>query len=103
MWKKIDHKKRRVLEAGLDEFVVGVVGEEDAEEEPAEAGVVGKDPRHHGRRPGPGRAGRRRGPAVRVVRSAEAAGPCTHLTPLICGSDTHSTRSWQTITDGEID
>jgi hypothetical protein len=63
--------------------VGGVVGE-DTEEEPAEAGAVDDDPRRHGR-PG-GRGG---GPRVRVVRGAEAAGPCTHLTPLICGSDTH--------------
>jgi hypothetical protein len=81
-----DNQKRRVLEAGLGEVVVvvgGVVGE-DTEEEPAEAGAVDDDPRRHGR-PG-GRGG---GPRVRVVRGAEAAGPCTHLTPLICGSDTH--------------
>uniref|UniRef100_K3YB17 Uncharacterized protein n=1 Tax=Setaria italica TaxID=4555 RepID=K3YB17_SETIT len=102
----MDHK-RRVLEAGLGE-VVSVVGEE---EEPAEVGAVDDDPRRHGRPAGPSRrgGGRRRGPprvCVRVVRGAEAAGPCTHLTltrreRILCGSDTHSTRSWRTITDGE--
>ena len=66
-----------VLDGGLGE-VVDVVGEEDAEEEPAEAGAVDDDdPRRHGR---PGGGGRRRDPRVRVVRGAEAAGPCTHLT-----------------------
>ena len=78
-----------VLDGGLGE-VVDVVGEEDAEEEPAEAGAVDDDdPRRHGR---PGGGGGRRDPRVRVVRGAEeAAGPCTHLTPLICGSDTTRT------------
>ena len=77
-----------VLDGGLGE-VVDVVGEEDAEEEPAEAGAVDDDdPRRHGR---PGGGGRRRDPRVRVVRGAEeAAGPCTHLTPLICGSERHA-------------
>jgi len=77
-----------VLDGGLAE-VVDVVGEEDAEEEPAEAGAVDDDdPRRHGR---PGGGGRRRDPRVRVVRGAEeAAGPCTHLTPLICGSERHA-------------
>ena len=78
-----------VLDGGLGE-VVDVVGEEDAEEEPAEGGAVDDDPQRHGR-PGGG-GGRRRGPRVRVVRGAEeAAEPCTHLTPLICGSDTTRT------------
>ena len=68
-----------VLDGGLGE-VVDVVGEEDAEEEPAEAGAVDDDdPRRHGR-PGGGGGRRRRDPRVRVVRGAEAAGPCTHLT-----------------------
>ena len=67
-----------VLDGGLGE-VVDVVGEEDAEEEPAEAGAVNDDPRRHGR-PGGGGGGGRRDPRVRVVRGAEAAGPCTHLT-----------------------
>ena len=77
-----------VLDGGLGE-VVDVVGEEDAEEEPAEAGAVDDDdPRRHGR---PGGGGGRRDPRVRVVRGAEeAAGPCTHLTPLICGSERHA-------------
>jgi len=77
-----------VLDGGLAE-VVDVVGEENAEEEPAEAGAVDDDdPRRHGR---PGGGGRRRDPRVRVVRGAEeAAGPCTHLTPLICGSERHA-------------
>ena len=59
-----------------------VVGEEDedAEEEPAEAGEV---VRRHGRRRRPGGGDPR--VRVRVVRGAEAAataaaGPCTHLT-----------------------
>ena len=78
-----------VLDGGLGE-VVDVVGEEDAEEEPAEAGAVDDDdPRRHGR-PGGGGGRRRRDPRVRVVRGAEAAGPCTHLTPLICGSERHA-------------